>query len=150
MECVDDDTADLPTVLVVDDDAAIREMLALALELEGYRVLQARDGREALSLVARESVHLVTLDVMMPGLSGWDVADALHADPRTRPIPRIMISGIPIDALMKACAARQAAAILTKPFDLDKVIALIGQHIAHHRVSSSGRSPQSQSGGGRR
>ncbi len=118
------------TVLVVDDDVAIREMLVFALEMEGYRVLQAEDGREALALVAAEDVHLVTLDVMMPGMDGWQVADAMRASPRTRNVPRIMISGMPIDHLMRACASRQAAAIITKPFDMDKVLELISQLLA--------------------
>lgn len=118
------------TVLVVDDDDAIREMLVLALEMEGYRVLQAFDGRAALTVLAEEQVDLVTLDVMMPVLDGWQVVDAMRADPRTRAIPRIMLSGMPIDHLMRACAARQAAAILTKPFDLTYVVALVGHLLA--------------------
>lgn len=128
--CPADAPPDGPTVLVVDDDAAIREMLAFALELEGYRVLQAEDGRAALTVMAEQDVDLVTLDVMMPGLDGWQVADVLRADPKTRFVPRVMISGMPIDQLMRACAARQAAAILTKPFDVDKVTTLIGRLLA--------------------
>ena len=122
-----DAAPDQRTVLVVDDDVSIREMLVLALDLEGYRVLQAESGPEALAIVAEEQVDLVTLDVMMPGMDGWQVADALRADRRTRDVPRIMISGMPIDHLMRACATRQAASIITKPFDLDMVVRLIGQ-----------------------
>lgn len=116
-----------PTVLVVDDDTSIREMLALALELEGFEVLIAESGPEALRIVAEHRVDVITLDVMMPLMDGWQVADALRADRRTRDIPRIMISGMPIDHLMRACAERQAAAIITKPFNLDMVVRLIGQ-----------------------
>lgn len=115
------------TVLVVDDDVAIRLMLALALELEGYRVLTAPDGRTALALAAEQDIHLVTLDVMMPGLDGWQVADALRANPRTRAVPLLMISGLPVDVLMRACADRQGAAILTKPFEIARVLELVGQ-----------------------
>lgn len=125
--CPEDAPPGQLTVLVVDDDVAIREMLALVLEMEGYRALQAADGRAALAVFEEEQVHLVTLDVMMPGLDGWQVADALRANPKTRFIPRIMISGLPIDHMMRACAARQAAAIFTKPFDVEKVVALIGR-----------------------
>lgn len=114
-----------PTVLVVDDDDAIRDMLAFALELEGYRVLHAADGAQALAVVAEEPVDLITLDVMMPLMDGWQVADALRADPRTRALPRVMISGMPVDALMAACASRQAAAIVAKPFELTTVIGII-------------------------
>ena len=120
---------DLPTVLVVDDEASIRELLALALEMEGYRVLQAADGKAALAVFAEEHVDLVTLDVMMPLLDGWQVADRLRADPRTRTVPRVMISGMPVDELMRACASRQAAAIISKPFDVEKVVTLVGRLI---------------------
>lgn len=125
-----DEAADPRTILVVDDDASIREMLALTLELEGYRVLVAASGPEALRVVAEEPVDLVTLDVMMPLMDGWQVADALRADHRTRDVPRIMISGMPIDHLMRACADRQAAAIITKPFDVDLVVRLVGKLFA--------------------
>ena len=119
-----------PTVLVVDDDDAIRDMLALALELEGYRVLHAMNGQQALEVVAAESVDLVTLDVMMPVMDGWQVADVLCADARTRTLPRIMISGMPVDVLMRACAKRQQAAIVSKPFDVEMIVGLIGQLVA--------------------
>ena len=132
--------ADGPTVLVVDDDAPIREMLAFALEMEGYRVLVANDGREALTLLDAERVDLVTLDVMMPGMSGWDVADTMRANPRTRNLPRIMISGMAVDQLMRACATRQAAAIISKPFDLDKVIELIGTLVPPPGFGDTGES----------
>ena len=120
---------DALTVLVVDDDVSIREMLTFALEMVGYRVLQAVDGPTALEVVKEREVDLITLDIMMPGLDGWQVADALKADRRTCDVPRIMISGIAVDALMKACAARQAAAIVSKPFDLDHVLDLVEQLI---------------------
>ena len=127
----------LATVLVVDDDVSIREMLALVLEMEGYRALVAENGREALAVLAAEDVDLVTLDVMMPGLDGWQVGDAMRAHPRTRAIPRIMISGMPVDQLMKACATRQAAAIITKPFDVAVVLALVERLLALDDVPAS-------------
>ena len=120
---------DLSTVLVVDDDVPIREMLVLALEMEGYQVVQVCDGLQALEAVKRYHVDLVTLDIMMPGLDGWQVADKLRADRATAQIPRLMISGVPVDQLMRACASRQASAIISKPFDLEHVIDLVQELI---------------------
>jgi CheY-like chemotaxis protein len=128
---------DRTTVLVVDDDAPIRHMLVFALELLGYRVLQAADGLQALEVVREQRVDLVTLDIMMPGLDGWHVADALRSDRRTADIPRIMISGVPVDQLMRACASRQAAAIVSKPFDLEHVTDLVVQLIGPAEVRAS-------------
>lgn len=79
-------------VLVVDDDKSIRELLRQELEGAGYRVCEARDGREALAQVKRERPDLIVLDVMMPELSGFDVAAVLRNDPQTFNIPIVMLS----------------------------------------------------------
>jgi CheY-like chemotaxis protein len=118
------------TVLVVDDEAGVRQLLAVILEMEGHRVLQAASGADALAQVESEPVDLITLDVMMPGLDGWAVAEQLDADPRTAGIPRIMISGKPLDELRAAPGARRAAAVLTKPFDFAELSALVAELLA--------------------
>ncbi len=80
------------TVLVVDDEASIRELLRQELESEGYTVREAKDGREALAQVKREKPDLIVLDVMMPELSGFDVAAVLRNDPETFNIPIVILS----------------------------------------------------------
>jgi PAS domain S-box-containing protein len=80
------------TVLVVDDDNSIRELLKQELEAEGYAVRQAADGRAALVEVKREKPDLIILDVMMPELSGFDVAAVLRNDPETLDIPIVILS----------------------------------------------------------
>jgi PAS domain S-box-containing protein len=85
-------TDDQKTILVVDDEASIRELLRQELEAEGYRVREAKDGREALAAVKREIPDLIILDVMMPELSGFDVAAVLRNDPQTFNIPIVILS----------------------------------------------------------
>lgn len=80
------------TILVVDDEASIRELLRQELESEGYRVREAPDGRAALAEVKREKPDLIVLDVMMPELSGFDVAAVLRNDPETFNIPIVILS----------------------------------------------------------
>ena len=80
------------TILVVDDEASIRELLRQEFEAEGYRVREAKDGREALTLVKQELPDLIVLDVMMPELSGFDVAAVLRNDPKTMNIPIVIHS----------------------------------------------------------
>ena len=111
------DLAGRRTVLVVDDEQSVRELIAVILELEGHRVLQADCGAAALELAAAEDLDLITLDVMMPGLDGWQVADALDADDRTARVPRMMVSGKPLVELQAAPGCSRASAVLTKPFD---------------------------------
>jgi CheY-like chemotaxis protein len=105
------------TVLVVDDEDSIRQLITVMLELEGLRVLEADCGERALEIVATEHVDLITLDVMMPGLDGWQVAAELDLDDRTATIPRVMVSGVPIAQLRAEPRAQRASAVLAKPFD---------------------------------
>ena len=80
------------TVLVVDDDARVRALLRQELEEAGYAVTEAADGRSALDAVRGRRPDLVVLDVMMPELSGFDVAAVLKGDPETARIPLIVLS----------------------------------------------------------
>jgi CheY-like chemotaxis protein len=79
-------------VLVVDDERDLREGIAECLESEGYAVEQAKNGREALQLVASSRPAVILLDLMMPVMSGWQVIEALRASPTLRTIPVIVIS----------------------------------------------------------
>ena len=105
------------SVLVVDDHAAMRTLCRVNLEAAGFRVFEAADGDEALAAVRADRPDLILLDIMMPRVSGWEVAAALIADRNTDRIPIIFItarSGVPdrIRALELG-----AKAYLTKPFD---------------------------------
>jgi len=108
-------------VLVVDDDEAIRATVTEILEFEGYSVVAAADGAEALAAVAAELPCLVLLDMRMPVMDGWDFAAAL----RSRGVR------VPIAVITAAANARQwadeiaADACLPKPFDLDDVLATV-------------------------
>ncbi|MBD2305330.1 response regulator [Chroococcidiopsis sp. FACHB-1243] len=80
------------TILVVDDDANIRQLLRQQLESEGYNILEAKDGIEAIAFVKKSAPDLIILDVMMPEMSGFDVAAVLKNDPKTMNIPIIILS----------------------------------------------------------
>jgi DNA-binding response OmpR family regulator len=79
-------------VLVVDDEAPIRLLCRVNLEAEGMEVLEARDGPSGLEAARREQPDVVVLDVMMPGLDGWRVAEELLDDPETSRIPIIFLT----------------------------------------------------------
>ena len=80
-------------VLIVDDDPATRMLCSVNLQLEGLRVLEAADGHDGLARARFESPDLVVTDVTMPGLDGFELAEALRRDERTRQIPLIFLSG---------------------------------------------------------
>src|SRR4051812_43232097 len=84
----------METVLVVDDDRHIADLVTLHLEREGYRVLAAGDGDRALELVEREAPALVILDVMLPGQSGIDVCRAIRRREGTQPIVLLLTARV--------------------------------------------------------
>ena len=80
-------------VLIVDDDPDIRTLYGLLLRREGFEVIEAGSGQEALSKVKAETPTLVLLDVMMPGMNGYEVCQQIKSDPQTAHLPILMISG---------------------------------------------------------
>ncbi len=103
-------------IVVAEDEAGIRELLVLTLSLRGYEVLEASAGDQALALIKREHPDLVLLDVMMPGLTGLEVARALAADEATAGIPVVLLSAKGQMAEVKAGMATGAVAYILKPF----------------------------------
>lgn len=104
-------------ILVVDDDPFNRDVLQQELDLLGHRAEMAAGGREALAALERDSFDAILLDVMMPGLDGFQVLQALRADRRHRDIPVIMISARDDQDSVIRCIELGAEDYLPKPFD---------------------------------
>ena len=104
-------------VLVVDDLEANRGVLERRLQREGHTVASAASGLEALSIVGKETFDIVLLDVMMPGMDGYETLEKLKASPETRDIPVIMISALDDIASIVRCIEHGAEDYLPKPFD---------------------------------
>ena len=106
-----------PLILLVDDERAIRTICRVNLEGDGLAVNEAADGAEALEQVKRERPSLVLLDVMMPGVDGWKVAEQLVADDETREIPVVFLSARA--AFEDRLRAQELGAVgyVVKPFD---------------------------------
>ncbi|HET7352469.1 MAG TPA: response regulator [Gaiellaceae bacterium] len=104
-------------VLLVDDEPAIRTICRVNLEGDGLAVLEAKDGAEALEEVRRERPSLVLLDVMMPGVDGWDVAEELASDAGTRDIPVVFLSARAASEDRLRAQELGAVGYVVKPFD---------------------------------
>ena len=102
-------------ILVVDDEAAIREYETSLLSELGHEVLAAADGKEALRLACERRPHLVLLDIMMPELSGIEVCRQLRADPRTRDTRIIMVSAVDAKRALEESIIAGADDFLAKP-----------------------------------
>jgi DNA-binding response OmpR family regulator len=114
-----------PRVLVVDDEAVIRQLIAINLELEGFEVHQAVDGLDAVDKARTVDPDVVTLDVMMPGLDGWTTAQRLRADSSTSRARIVMISARTRPADVERGRDSGADEYVTKPFDPDEVVAAV-------------------------
>jgi CheY-like chemotaxis protein len=122
------DTA--PTVLVVDDEPGVRELLYYVLTNAGYRPLMAVDGPTALNLARVRQPDLIVLDIMIPGISGLDVTSVLKADESTRDIPIIILS---ILANPEKAAQLGADACFAKPFDQDEFVNKVTELVSSRR-----------------
>ena len=115
------------TVLVVDDDPTVRSLLAKTLEKEGYRVISAGNGVEALALAREHRPQAITLDVLMPQMDGWGALKELKADAELRDIPVIMVTVLNERGMAIPLGA---ADFVTKPVDRQRLAAILRDHCA--------------------
>lgn len=113
------------TVLVVDDEFGVADVLEAILTDEGFRVVTAANGRQALACIAARRPDLVLLDYMMPVLDGAGVLHALAADPGADSPPVVVMSALPEEAVAAVTQGYQA--FLRKPFRIRSVLAAIEQ-----------------------
>jgi signal transduction histidine kinase/CheY-like chemotaxis protein len=113
-------------VLVIDDDLASLELLRRALQGAGLRVVTAAEGKDALKLARTLRPAAITLDVLMPGMDGWDVLTELKSDPETRDIPVIMVTMTDDRNLGLALGA---AEFLRKPVRRDQLVELLDRYV---------------------
>jgi CheY-like chemotaxis protein len=106
-----------PRVLIVDDDPAIRLICSTWLSLDGYEVIEAADGQDALQLALAVAPDVVLLDLSLPVLDGFAVAAALQADERTREVPLVVLTAEVDPAVSERVGEMGAAGHFTKPFD---------------------------------
>jgi DNA-binding response OmpR family regulator len=123
----------LGRVLVVDDSDVIRELIKVNLELEGFDVVAADDGEAALALVDQVRPDVITLDVVMPRLGGFETVERLRADAATAHIPVVIVTGRAQAADLARGSALGVDAYLTKPFEPAELVAVV------NRLAGSGR-----------
>jgi CheY-like chemotaxis protein len=112
-------------VLVVDDDEIIRQLITLNLELEGFEVYEAVDGADALLRVVEVDPAVITLDIMMPNMDGWEAAARLRSDPMTAHVKVVLLSARAQEADVRRGNRLGVDAYLTKPFDPDDLVDVV-------------------------
>lgn len=124
-----------PLVLIADDDPDILELVSLTLERDGYDVAQARSGEEALRIASERHVHLAVLDLMMPGIDGYEVTRRLRADSHPD-LPILILSAFAEDRQAALALAAGADAYMRKPFSPRELLAKAGTMILERRPRS--------------
>ena len=114
-------------IVYVDDDLELTRLLQISLEDEGYEVLVANEGEEGLGTILEAQPDLVILDVMMPGLTGWELAKYLREREEWASTPILMLTGIGSKLNDMTAPLYGANAHLDKPFDIDELVVQVEQ-----------------------
>jgi DNA-binding NtrC family response regulator len=117
------------SVLLVDDHPANLDLLSRVLEPEGYRILIARTGEEAVALLTRATPDLILLDVMLPGADGYEICRRIKADPRTASVPVLFISARNDTSSVVQGFAAGAVDYVAKPFQAEEVLSRVATHL---------------------
>ena len=112
----------MATVLVVEDEFGIADLIEAVLEDEGHSILMAANGKAGLEMLAKERPHLVFLDYMMPVMDGASMLRSMTADPSFRDLPVVMMSSLPEATVAERCEGY--AAFMRKPFKITDVVSL--------------------------
>ena len=109
-------------VLVVDDDAAVRRIIRHHLVKDGFRVAEAENGLKALEVVRSTPVDLILMDIRMPMMNGYELADQLQADPSTAKIPIVVSSVVADEAQQRVVRAKT---FLLRPFAVKELVSAV-------------------------
>ena len=137
------------TILVVDDEREVLDLVRMVLEMDGHTVLAAEDGEQALARTGAILPDLILLDVRLPKMSGLTVLKHLHEDPLTTDIPVIMLSVVTTHPEVQTALQRGAVAYLPKPFEIREMSRLVDrvlrmdaterELLRKHAINSMGR-----------
>jgi CheY-like chemotaxis protein len=118
------------TVMVIDDEIHIRRLIARMLELAGYQVVEAANGPQALQLMRETRPDVITCDIAMPGMNGFQVLEAIKSQPETAGIPIIMLTALGQEKDANRAMDLGAADYITKPFGSINLVERIERQLA--------------------
>lgn len=126
------------TVLVVEDEPAIRSLLSLTLQAEDYDVATAEDGLDAISQVHEQQPDAILLDLLLPTLDGWEVIESLHRESQGDPIPIIAMSA---GQRWPSVGHQGVTAFLSKPFEIDTLLVVLEDALRRDDAQGAALSP---------
>jgi two-component system, cell cycle response regulator DivK len=132
----------MKTILVVDDNPICRELVTEALQIDGFHVVEASQGNEALDLIRRFSPDVMLLDIQMPDGSGYEILRQIRSDPGTVHLPVVALTAFAMRGDREKGLAEGFDDYITKPIDVDSLRRSI-RRLLGERAPASGRSEQS-------
>lgn len=124
-------------VLIVEDHADMRELLEWQIELMGFTPISARHAKEGLERAFAEKPELILMDIMLPGMDGWEAARALRASPETSSIPILAATALFRDSDLKSCMDAGCDGYIVKPFTFQELQKKVKEFFPLRRDSSS-------------
>jgi len=115
------ESSEMKKVLIVEDHADMRELLTWQIELMGFKPIAAGRGREGIELAISEKPDLILMDIMMPGMDGWEAARQIRAHPETRNIPILAATALFRDSDLKTCIEAGCSGYIVKPFTFEEL-----------------------------
>jgi DNA-binding response OmpR family regulator len=112
-------------ILIVDDEPAVAVAIQFLMEQQGHRVLVAQRGEDALDLIYKYKPDLVLLDIMLPGISGWEVCEIIRLNPDYRNVKIVFLTARRAEVEIARGLALGADAYITKPFSNDRLVAKV-------------------------
>src|SRR2546423_8732531 len=119
----------MANILVVEDQRLIAGVLKETLEIEGYRVTTILNGEDAVQFALRETPHLIILDIMLPGIDGYEVIRQLRSHPKTMHIPIIILSALDEPADKVRAYECDVDGYITKPYNTDELLARVRRQL---------------------
>ena len=117
-------------ILIVEDHADMRELLTWQIELMGFLPIPAKHGKEGVEKAVAEQPNLILLDIMMPGMDGWEAARTLRANPETKDIPILAATALFRDSDLKSCLDAGCNGYIVKPFTFQELQGKVREFIA--------------------
>jgi DNA-binding response OmpR family regulator len=115
----------MPKILIVDDDVSITELMKALVKMEGHEPTTVNDSLQAMEVAQAVDPDLITLDLMMPGLTGFELCELLHRDPKFAKIPIVIVSARDDTESKRKAIEAGARAYITKPFGVDDLMGKI-------------------------
>jgi len=117
-------------ILIVEDHADMRELLTWQIELMGFMPIPAKHGKEGVEKAVAEQPNLILLDIMMPGMDGWEAARTLRANPETKDIPILAATALFRDSDLKSCLDAGCNGYIVKPFTFQELLGKVREFIS--------------------